>query len=238
MPVLWLSPTNHFQAHIAPLAYTWRSVPNTLLGLNISPHFNRRYDDYHSLSATLWFEQHLKGVFQFPRLPKLEFARSAPNGAAVFHVLPGETLPLREVRVYASSDPHALTRFWQTITVQNGGNQWTAKVPVPAAGTPLFGYADVLYDATVSHRKIPTPPKAGACDRCEFCSRVVALTKDQLAFAGVRPTLKRERSIPSGSFGGRDGFQFNWRSPHHWTVTTRKVKDSHLARTAWGPACV
>jgi hypothetical protein len=59
-PVLWLSPTNDFHAHRENMAYTWRDVPDDLLRLSVSPHFNHRHSDSAQITQHLWFEEHLK----------------------------------------------------------------------------------------------------------------------------------------------------------------------------------
>lgn len=225
VPTLWFSPTNDFHAHMDHFAYAWRNVPDALLGLSISPHFNHRHSDAHSLSAALWFEEHLKGAFRLPRTPDFRLGSPAPGGAAVFTVVPDSSSLVREVRVYATTDSHALTRFWRTVPVTKAGSLWTAEVPVLTEGEPLFAYADVLYEAPEAYRKIPNPPGVGASDTFAVSSRVVALTGARVKAAGIRPSAKRERSIDAGDCGWQDWFRLNWGNSTLWTATTRKIKD-------------
>lgn len=226
VPTLWFSSTNDFHAHMDNFAYTWRNVPDALLGLSISPHFNHRHTDSHSLTAALWFEQHLKGVFHLPRTP--DFTRNASpsaGGAAVFTIAPDASHPVKEVRVYASTDSHALTRFWRSVPAIKSGEKWTAEVPILAAGEPLFAYADVLYETPDAYRKIPTTPGVGPSETFALSSRVQALTGAQLTAAGIRPTAKRDRSIDPGTRDWQDWFRLTWGNPTLWTATTRKIKD-------------
>lgn len=225
VPTLWFSPTNDFHAHIDNFAYTWRNVPDRILGLSISPHFNHRQDYSHSLAATLWFEQYLKGNFTLPRTPGLQFAQPSIKGVASLIVTPDETRPVKSVRVYASGDAHALTRFWRTIPAVKDGGKWVVTIPTLEAQNPLFAYADVAYDTPAEYRKIPTPPGGGQSDIYSLSSRVLSSTGAQLATQGVRPTAQRDRMIDTGTNGWQDWFLLNWGNSDHWMATTRKVKD-------------
>ena len=79
-PVLWLSPTNDFHAHIDNMAWNWRKVPDNRLRFSISPHLNHRHTDEHALTRYLWFEEHLKGAFKMPRTPQFALDLQTPNG--------------------------------------------------------------------------------------------------------------------------------------------------------------
>ncbi|MFN6052445.1 MAG: alpha/beta hydrolase, partial [Planctomycetia bacterium] len=66
-PVLWLSPTNDFHAHIDNMAWNWRNIPDERLRFSISPHLNHHHSDEHAITEYLWFEEHLKGApFRMP----------------------------------------------------------------------------------------------------------------------------------------------------------------------------
>ncbi|MEY2599846.1 MAG: hypothetical protein RLZZ142_2105 [Verrucomicrobiota bacterium] len=225
VPTLWFSPTNDFHAHLYHFASTWREVPDALLGCSISPHFNHRSSDDHSLTATLWFEQHLKGAYHLPRTPQLRWERSVAGGEATFTVTPDAGRAVKAVRVYATADAHALTAFWRTVPATQAGKEWKATVPVLDARDPLFVYADVSYETPEAYRNIPTTPGVGRSDTFALSSRVLTLTGAELAAAGVRASAQRDRSIDAGLQGWQDWFRLNWGNPTLWTATTRKVKD-------------
>ena len=225
VPTLWFSPTNDFHAHTYNFAYTWREVAAGRLGFSISPHFNHRHSDDHSLTATLWFEQHLKGTYQLPATPQLQEKKATADGLATFVVTPEAGRPVKEVRVYATADAHALTAFWRTIPTTAVEQEWRAAVPVLDAKDPLFVYADVIYETPEAYRKIPTNPGVGQSATFALSSRVLTLTGARLAAAGVRPSAQRDRMIDDGTHGWQDWFRLNWGNPTLWTATTRKVKD-------------
>jgi len=225
VPTLWFSPTNDFHAHTYDFAYTWREVAAGRLGFSISPHFNHRHTDAHSLTATLWFEQHLKGAYRLPRTPELRWEQRMAGGQAVFTVTPDADRPVKEVRVYATADAHALTAFWRTVPTTPQGKEWRATVPVLDGRDPLFVYADVHYETPEAYRKTPTNPGVGRSETFALSSRVLTLTGAQLAEAGVRPSARRDRMIDDGTRGWQDWFRLNWGNPTLWTASTRKVKD-------------
>jgi len=224
VPTLWFSPTNDFHAHIDTFAYAWRGVPDALLGLSISPHFNHRHADEQSLTATLWFEQHLKGALTLPRTPGLAWEKGA-DGSALLTVTPDDSRPIQSVRLYASTDPHALTRFWRTIPLTPHGGRWRGTVPVRDAREPLFAFANVAYATPEPYRKIPTTPGVGRSDTFAVSSRVLTATGAKLADAGVRPSARWEAMIDDGASGWQDWYRLNWGNPTLWSAFTRKVKD-------------
>ena len=224
VPTLWFSPTNDFHAHQDNFAYTWRNVPDELLGLALSPHFNHRHLDDASMTATLWFEQHLKGALTLPRSPGLQLERAA-DGTVAFTIQADQSRPVKEVRLYASTDAHTLTRFWRTIPVVAQGQAWRGTVAVRDAQEPLFAFANVVYDTPEAYRNIPTTPGVGRSDTFIVSSRPVNLTGAQLVGAGVRGTAKPEAMIDDGEHGWRDWYRLNWGNPSLWVAATRKVKD-------------
>jgi cephalosporin-C deacetylase-like acetyl esterase len=88
VPTLWLSPTNDFHAHIDNMAYTWRNVPEGLLRLSMSPHFNHRHSSEHAITQHLWFEAHLKGALQLPATPQLALNLKTQDGVPELVVRP------------------------------------------------------------------------------------------------------------------------------------------------------
>jgi pimeloyl-ACP methyl ester carboxylesterase len=233
VPTLWFSPTNDFHAHIDNFAYTWRNVPDSLLGLSISPHFNHRHSEDHSLTATLWFEQYLKEAVKLPASPQVRLLPANPQGEASFLVTVDKSQPIKSIRLYASADTHALTRFWGNIPVIATPEGWKANISILDAKDPLFVYADVTYEAPEKYRNLPTPPGVGKSSVYSLSSRLVISNSTQLSQAGVKATARRTRMIDTGAQGWQDWYQLNWGNPTLWTASTRKVKD-HLWRGPQG----
>jgi len=132
---------------------------------------------------------------------------------------------VKEVRLYASTDAHTLTRFWRTIPVVAQGKAWRGSVAVRDPSEPLFAFANIVYDAPEEYRKIPTNPGVGRSDTFLVSSRPLALTGEQLVAAGVRAGAKPEAMIDDGERGWQDWYRLNWGNPTLWSAFTRKIKD-------------
>jgi cephalosporin-C deacetylase-like acetyl esterase len=226
VPTLWLSPTNDFHAHIDNMAYTWRNVPEGLLRLSMSPHFNHRHSSEHAITQHLWFEAHLKGALQLPATPQLALNLKTQDGVPELVVRPDTSRPVKAVHLYYSTDPHALTRFWRDARALQRGDRWTAAAPVLDTGEPLFAFANVQYDTPEQYRNLPQAPGGSNSDVFTLSSREVSATAEQLRAAGVKATGRVERMIDDGARGWHDWYRLNWGNPSLWTAVTRKVKDA------------
>lgn len=225
-PVLWLSPTNDFHAHIDNMAWNWRAVPDERLRFSISPHLNHHHTDEHAITEYLWFEQHLKGAaFKMPQTPKITLELKTKDGLPHITVTPDDSQPVQRVDIYYSIDPHALTRFWRDAKAMNTGSQWSAACPVMTLDQPVFAFANVVYETPAAYQSIPQQAGRGNSAIFAISSRVLSAGPAQLRTAGVKATDKPERSIDAGSRDWRDWYQLNWGHPPLWTATTRKLKD-------------
>jgi cephalosporin-C deacetylase-like acetyl esterase len=142
-PTLWFSPTNDFHAHMDNMAWNWRGVPDSLLRLSMSPHFNHRHDHASTLTQHLWFETHLKGkTGLIPTTPTIAIeAGRVPK----IVVTPDASKPCQTVRIYVSQDVHELTRFWRRLEAKQVDGRWIAEAPLMDLSQPLFTYANVVY---------------------------------------------------------------------------------------------
>ena len=224
VPTLWFSPTNDFHAHMDNMAWTWRGVPDALLRLSMSPHFNHRHDPASALTQHLWFETYLKGKTGLvPTTPKivLELGRT-PKVV----VTPDSSLPCQTVRIYYTQDVHELTRHWRSTEARQENGRWTAEAPLMDPTQPLFAYASVVYATPEAYRKIANPPGVANSDTYYFSSRETWATASQLKAAGVQATDGPERMICADSAAWGDWYRLNWGHPDLWSVYTRKVKDA------------
>ena len=223
VPTLWFSPTNDFHAHMDNMAWNWRDVPDALLRLSMSPHFNHRHDHASALTQHLWFETHLKGkTGLIPSTPKiaLELGR-VPKVV----VTPDPSLPCQAVRIYFSQDIHELTRFWRSAEVRQENGRWVAEAPIMDPTQPLFAYASAVYPTPEEYRKIANPPGTANSDTYYFSSRETWATPAELKQAGAQATDARERFIVTDSANWGDWYTLNFGNPELWSLHTRKVKD-------------
>ena len=225
-PVLWLSPTNDFHAHIDNMAWNWRNLPDDRLRFSISPHFNHRHDEAHAVTEWLWFDEHLKGAaFTMPGTPRIALDLGAAGGVPQVSVTPDESLPVRRVDVFYAVDPHALTRFWRDARAVNTDGPWRAACPVPSLDQPIFVFANVVYDAPAEYRTGPQSPNPDLAGTFVISSRVLSAGPEALRAAGVTATDGPERLIDDGARGWHDWYLLNWGHPPLWTAHTRKLKD-------------
>lgn len=224
VPTLWFSPTNDFHAHMDNMAWTWREVPDGLLRLSMSPHFNHRHDHASALTQHLWFETYLKGkTGLIPASPKLTLS-VGPTVQAI--VTPDHAIPYQEVRLYVSQDIHELTRFWRQIEGRQQGGRWVADVPIMDPKLPLFAYASVVYATPTEYLKIANPPGMQNSGTYYFSSREAWVSPTQLQAASTQVNDYPERLLGAESGDWRDWYQLNWGNSALWSVHTRKVKDS------------
>lgn len=225
-PVLWLSPTNDFHAHIDNMAWNWRHLPDDRTRFSISPHLNHRHTDEHAITEYLWFEQYLKGAaFQLPHTPPMALELHTASGVPHITVTPDDAMPVKRVDIYYSIDPHALTRFWRDARAVQNGRQWQAECPVMNLDQPIFAYADVIYETPAPYRTGSPQAGSGNSDTFAISSRVLSAGAAQLQAAKVQATDKPERLIDDGARGWHDWYLLNWEHAPLWTATTRKLKD-------------
>jgi hypothetical protein len=223
VPTLWFSPTNDFHAHMDNMAWTWREVPDALLRLSMSPHFNHRHDPASALTQHLWFETYLKGkTGLIPTTPKIaiELGRTPK-----IVVTPDPALPCQTVRIYYTQDVHELTRHWRSTEARQENGRWTAEAPLMDPTQPLFAYASVVYATPEAYRKIANPPGVANSDTYYFSSRETWATASQLKAAGAAATDGPERMICADSAAWGDWYQISAGNPELWSAHTRKVKD-------------
>lgn len=225
-PVLWLSPTNDFHAHIDNMAWNWRNLPDDRVRFSISPHLNHHHTDEHGITEYLWFEEHLKGAaFKMPRTPGITLDLKTDDGIPRITLTPDGSQPVQRVDIYYSADPHALTRFWRDAGAVKSGSQWTAKCPVMSLEQPLFAFANVVYETPAAYRTGPQEAGRGTSATFAISSRVLSAGPAQLQAAKVKATDKPERIIDDGARGWHDWYRLNWAHPPLWVATTRKLKD-------------
>ncbi len=225
-PILWLSPTNDFHAHIDHMAWNWRHLPDERVRFSISPHLNHHHTAEHAITQHLWFEQHLKGAFTMPATPQFSLTLKTADGVPRASVTPDASRPVQRVDIYYSTDPHELTRFWRDAKAEKVGQRWEAACPVMSAEQPVLAFANVTYEMPTEHRTVAT--RRGQESRPVFVlsSRVLSAAAAQLQAAGVKVTEKPERSIDDGSRGWHDWYRLSWDHAPLWTAATRKLKDA------------
>ena len=225
-PILWLSPTNDFHAHIDNMAWNWRSLPEDRVRFSISPHFNHRHADEHAITEYLWFEEHLNGgSLKLPQTPKLVLDLKTSGGVPKLTVTPDHSQAVQRVDIYYATDPHALTRFWRDARAVKTGKQWQADCPVLNLEQPIFAFANVVYETPLQYRTGPQTAGQENSNTFAISSRVLSAAPAQFQASGVKATDEPDPLIDDGTRGWQDWYVLNWGHASLWTATTRKLKD-------------
>lgn len=225
-PILWLSPTNDFNAPIGNMAWNWRRLPDATTRFSIAPHLNHRHTDEHVMTRHLWFEQHLKSAFTMPRTPQLELNLKTADGVPRVDVVPDDSVAVKRVDIYYSIDPHELSRFWRDAKATQVGSRWAASCRPSSTEQPLFAFANVTYELPARYRTTALGSGEGRTDFFAISSRVAAVGPAELKRAGIKAGDGPERMIDDGSRPWHDWYRLNWTHPPLWTASTRKLKDA------------
>lgn len=117
-----------------------------------SPHHNHQDNASHEVATQLWFDQHLKQSFAWPRTPETRLELETAAHIPLLTVRPDSTLPILSVEVYYTqdADPEAdrdgvVNRFWHYAPTTQRDRVWSASLPLTSTAKPLWAYANVYY---------------------------------------------------------------------------------------------
>jgi hypothetical protein len=220
-PTLWLGATNDFHGIMDDTYRTGDLIPGRNVRYTFTPHMNHRFTAEFAVTRPLWIDQHLKGNFTFPDTPDSELVLDTDDGIPLLRITPDTSLPIEQVQLFYSIDPHPQARFWRTATAAKSGNAWSAPLPIMSAEQPLFAFANVHYRL----EKPESVPFAQATSVFAISSMLHTATPDDLRRAEVKATDKAALTIDDFAHGWRDWYTLSPDNPHHWEFSTRKLND-------------
>ncbi len=228
-PTLFLSPANDFHGHINNLPDAIRESTCTDWRVTCSAHLNHRDNPEGEVASQLWFDQWLKGSFQWPSTPVTRLEVATPDGIPLLTVRPDSSRPVLGVEVYYTQQgkvgkEHRINRinqFWHFAPSREEEGTWTAKLPLSSIDNPLWAYANVRYQLD--------KPITGAgyyygtytTEQYNLSSLVEIVSPAKLQAAKVKATLKPSYTI--------EAFQGDWRkewyhySSDGWGMRTHKL---------------
>lgn len=221
-PMLYMGPQNDFNGILDNMYENWKSMPSENIGYTVNPHMNHRATAEHVFPSMLWFDDHLKGTFDFPRTPALKVNLTSDDGVPTASLKPDRIDEVAKVEIYYAVDNHILSRFWRSAPSLRKGDTWEAKLPVTSEDLPLYVIANVYY--RLDHDVVGYPWMREAPATFGITSELRAFTPAELRRAGVRGDQTRERMLQA-QFDFQDWYQLNWSNPHVWSAYTRKIKD-------------
>jgi len=223
VPMLYVGPQNDFNGILDNMYANWQDMPSKTINYTITPHMNHRAIAEHLFAGMLFFEDHLKGVFDFPKTPKLTADLNTADHVPSVVLVPDQIKNVAKVDIYYSVDPHILTRFWRSAPAVRKGDTWQAKCPLTSTDEPLYIMANVYY--TLNHHVVGYPWMREAPKTYGLSTEMISYTPAQLQKAKVTALASRSRVIQKGLDDYQDWYRLSWGNPHWWAAYTRKIKD-------------
>jgi hypothetical protein len=247
-PIIFLSPANDFHGRINDLAKAVQEISSTEWRLTCSAHHNHQDTEPYQVAGPLWFDQHLKGTFAFPRTPQTALDLAGDAGVPTFTVTPDASRQILSVDIYYTQQgqmdretddrENTINRFWHHADAVSDGGSWTAVLPVLSTDAPLWAYANVLYplDEPVTGAGYYYAPYTA--ETVNLSSMMHAATPAQLKAAGVRATMAPSLLIETFE-GDWEKEWFTYDLSDNWARRTHKIHDAQwkappLAKLAFG----
>lgn len=188
--------------------------------------FNHAFPPETMIADYLWFQDKLKGKFEFPKSPRGELLLKQADGVPVFKVMPPDTtLKLKRVEMFFTDGRNPLTRFWITgKPKKNDDGSWQVKCPVLYTDEPLFAFANVIY----AIEPIGAPHhRYNGLSEMAVTSNYAYAWPDQMQEASVKPQKTQNRMIEDFSAGLRD-WSGSLDNGQWWSIDTRKISDARF----------
>jgi hypothetical protein len=233
-PIIFLSPANDFHGRIDDLQQALGEIASKDWRVTCSPHHNHQDTEEYQVAGPLWFDQYLKGTFNYPQTPESALQLKTGNGVPEFTVIPDQSRQVVSVDIFytvqgqkageKNNHENTMARFWHHADAKPDGKKWTAEIPLLSVGKPLWVYANVLYrlDAPVSG--------AGyyygvyTAKTVNISSRMAIAGPDQLVAAGVKATDKPSLAIEKFENGWQKEW-FTYDLSGKWARNTHKLYD-------------
>jgi len=230
-PILFLSPANDFHGRIGDLPDAIDEIQSEQWRVTCSPHHNHQDTAEYEVATVLWFDQHLKGTFEFPKTPATDLQLRTVDGLPVLTVAPGHADELMAVDVFYTQqgkpderpEDRLATkhRYWHHAKTSLADGRWTAKLPLVSHEKPLWVYANVRYPLSF--------PVSGAgyyygiytADSFNLSSLLIEVSPEELQEARARATLDRSTTIETFQGDWQKGW-FTYR-PEEWARSTNKL---------------
>ncbi|OWK45498.1 alpha/beta hydrolase family protein [Fimbriiglobus ruber] len=220
-PLLWLGATNDFHGIMDDTYRTGGLIPHKNVRYAFTPHMNHRFTPEFAVTRSLWFDQHLKKTFTFPKTPDSKLVLATGDHVPEFQVTPDLSQPVADVHIYYSVDPDPRARFWRSATATKKDGTWTAKLPILSVEQPLFAFANVASRLM----KEESEPFARPTEQYAISSLLHTAVPKDLRRTGVRATDLPDPLIDDFAHGWRDWYLLEAGNPHHWEFSTRKLAD-------------
>lgn len=238
-PTIFLSPTNDFHGRIGDLPKSIAEIRTDDWRVTCSPQHNHQDTPRFEAATLLWFDQHLKNSFQFPKTPSTKLELTAgKNPRLTAQIDP--SLPVESVDFYYTQ--HALlnetsrdrdlvvNRHWHHAAPQLASGIWTAELPIASNAQPLLAIANVTYKLDSPVTGAGYYYRTYSADSINVSSLVATTWADELRNSEVRVSLKPTTIIES--------FEGDWKKewfhyvPGEWARSTHKLAGAKFSAPA------
>ena len=233
-PIIFLSPANDFHGRIDDLQTALGEIPSPEWRITCSAHHNHQDTAEYQVAGPLWFDQQLKGTFQFPSTPEGALELKTPAAIPRFTVTPDSARPIVAVDIYYTQQgqmddkrndrDNTINRFWHRAKTTQRGNAWTAELPLLTTDKPLWVYANALYTLEQPVTGAGYYYSVYTAKHFNLSSRMRIATPDQLRAAGVKATAQPSRLIETFAEGWQKEW-FTYEATDNWARRTHKVYD-------------
>jgi len=233
-PIIFLSPANDFHGRIDDLQKALGEIKSQDWRITCSPHHSHQDTEPYQVAGLLWFDQYLKGEFQFPQTPEVSMELKTAAAVPSFTVNPDSSRQIISVDIYYTQQgqmdgkkddrENTIARFWHHADAKPNGKIWTADLPLLTVEKPLWVYANVRYALD--------KPVTGAgyyygrytAQQFNLSSRMLVATPTQLKAAGVLATTKPSLLIESFEKDWQKEW-FTYELTDNWARKTHKLHD-------------
>lgn len=229
-PILFQMPSNDFHGRIDDLQIALDEIKSSQWRISCSPHHNHQDTSQYIITSQLWFDQHLKGTFEFPQTPVLSFEPVKSTGKPTVRVRVDSAMPVSGVEIYFTRQgqmdgkkdmmDNTKSRFWHFAKPIQRDGDWYAELSVDDSRRPLWVYANVNYEMKEPVTAAGYYYRAHTSREFTLSSRMLTLDVDAVEKI-PRTAAKRERLIES--------FQGDWEKEwfdyqnRDWSKSTHKV---------------
>ena len=233
-PIVFLSPANDFHGRINDLEKALGEIRSETWRVTCAPHHNHQDTEPFQIAGPLWFDQHLKGTFQWPKTPAAILTLKTDGGVPLLSVKPDLSKKALGVDIFYTQQgkesgdrddrENTIGRFWHHAPAKRSGDVWTAKLPVLDTERPLWAYANVLYPLETPVTTAGYYYGTFTATTFNVSSVLRVASPEQMRAAGVKPADKTSLLI-EGFAGDWQKEWFTYDLTGRWPRRTHKIYD-------------
>ena len=232
-PIIFLSPANDFHGRIGNLPEAVQEIKSQEWRVTSSPHHNHQDTSEYEVSTMLWFDQHLKNAFVFPKTPTATLRLQTEDGIPQCTIQPDSARKVMSVDLFYTQQgkqhekpedrEDVMHRFWHHVSASHANGSWTAKIPISSREKPLWVYANVSYPLEKTVSGVGYYYGNYTAKTFNVSTLLKMVSPQELKTHNVQPTLKSSALI--------EDFQGDWEKewfsyrPNEWARSTHKLND-------------